>query len=282
MTGPLVGVRVLDLADETAVLGTKLLADLGADVLRIEPPDGDPIRRLGPFAEGIVDPERSLSHWWFNSGKRSAVLDLATGREKLAELAGRADIVIETGGHGLDLAAIRAAHPALTIVSVSAFGRSGPRRDWLAPDLVTWAVSGAMYTTGLPDRPPLHANWALAHQVAGAYAAIGGLAGLYHRRATGQGIHFDFSRQEGLTALLLTHISVYLFENGRLERRVGLENPLFIPYRTFETCDGRVTFVAITQGQWTSLIEWMTETGDVEPWLRDPALVPLAARAGER
>ncbi|HEX2174127.1 MAG TPA: CoA transferase [Dehalococcoidia bacterium] len=278
--GPLAGVRVLDLADESGVLAAKLLADLGADALRIEPPDGDPIRRLGPFVSS-----ESLSHWWFNAGKRLAVLDLATiaGRERVAALAEGADIVIETGHHGLDFAAIRAAQPSLTVVSVTPFGRSGPRRDWLSSDLIAWATGGAMYSTGWPDRQPLRTNWALATQIAGLFAAIGGLAGLCQARATGRGAHFDLSRQEAVAALLAAHVPVYVCDGGRIESRVGLGNPMIAPFRDFATRDGVVMFLAVTQGQWNTLVEWVIETeDDVEPWIVDPDLAPLVARRPHR
>ena len=281
--GALTGVRVLDLADEGAILGTKLLADLGADVLRIEPPAGDPIRRLGPFADDRVDLEWSLSHWWYNAGKRSAVLDTGTadGRARLAELAGEADIVIESAGSGLDVPTLRAAHPAVTVVSVSGFGLTGPRCDWLSSDLISWAIGGAMSTTGLPDRPPLRANWALASHITGLYAAIGGLAGLAHRGATGRGLHFDLSGQEAVASLLISHLQLWIYAQ-QIQPRVGLGNPLTTIYGDFATSDGWVMLVAITQGQWTTLVDWACEVGGGEEWLRDPALVPSATRNAHR
>ena len=266
--GALTGVRVLDLAGEGAVLGTKLLADLGADVLRIEPPEGDSIRGLGPFADDLADAERSLSHWWYNAGKRSAILDCRTitGQQQLADLAGQADIVVESGDSGLDFPAILAAHPEVTVVSVSGFGRTGPRRDWLTSDLISWALGGAMSSTGLPDRAPLRANWALADHIAGLYAAIGGLAGLSHRWTAGRGLHFDLSRQEAVASLLISHVQLWLYAQ-QVQPRVGLGNPLTTIYGDFATSDGRVMLVAITQGQWTTLVDWAVEVGDCEEWL---------------
>ncbi|HEX2173514.1 MAG TPA: CoA transferase, partial [Dehalococcoidia bacterium] len=277
--GALSGVRVLDLADETAIFGTKLLADLGADVLRIEPPQGDPIRRLGPFVSS-----ESLSHWWYNAGKRSAVLDLsaAAGQHQLIDLARNADIIVETGGFGIDLRAIRADRPGLTVVSVSPFGRSGPRRNWQGADLIAWATGGGMTLTGLPGRAPLRPNWAIASQIAGLNAAIGGLAGFYQARATGHGAHFDLSCQEALLSLQETLIGLYVYQD-QIQTRQGVENPIVAPYGVFPTRDGsQVLMAVITQGQWSTLTGWMTETGEVEPWILDEALLPMGRRATER
>lgn len=282
--GILRGVRVLDLADESAVFGTKLLSDLGAEVLRVEPPDGDSLRRLAPFAGDTGHPEDSLSHWWFNSGKRSAVLDLATneGRRRLAELAGTADVVIETAGSGLDVTALHAVHPALTIVSVSGMGRSGPRRDWQASDLIAWALGGAMFVTGLPDRPPLYANWLLASQITGLYAAAGALAGLYLQRATGRGALFDLSSVESVASVHETLFGYYVYLNGRLQDRQGLGSLSSAPYGDFPTRDGQVVMAVLTQAQWRTLLDWMDESGSVEPWARDEALLTVNARAQQR
>ena len=129
--------RVVDLTDERGNLAAFMLAGLGADVVLVEPPQGSGGRRRGPFAGDGRDPERSLTFWGWNRGKRSVVLDLESdaGRDGLARLCAGGDVVIESGAVPIDLAALRAADPALVTVSITAFGSSGPKAAWPATDL---------------------------------------------------------------------------------------------------------------------------------------------------
>lgn len=129
----LAGITVLDLTSEWGAYGTKLLADMGADVIKVEPPGGDPARAIGPFAHDVVDPERSLRFWHLNTSKRSVVIDLATeeGRAAFLALVARADLVIEDRGPGelaalgLGADALMRVHPALVVTSITPFGQSG-------------------------------------------------------------------------------------------------------------------------------------------------------------
>jgi crotonobetainyl-CoA:carnitine CoA-transferase CaiB-like acyl-CoA transferase len=187
--GALTGVRVVDLTDDRAIYGAKLLADLGADVVRPEPPEGDALRRRGPVtADG-----ESLWYAFFASSRRCVTLDPgdAAGRARLQALIERADIVLTCAGafglDAVDLAAARAARPAQVHVDVSSFGSAGPWRDLLAPDLVAGALGGAVATTGTPDTTPLKTFGELNFMVSGAYVAIAALAALRHARETGEG-----------------------------------------------------------------------------------------------
>jgi crotonobetainyl-CoA:carnitine CoA-transferase CaiB-like acyl-CoA transferase len=208
--GPLDGVRVLDLTDERAIYGAKLLADLGADVVRPEPPGGDALRGRGPRrdADGA-----SLWYAFFASSRRSLTIDLedAASRARLAELAARADIVLSCdGGPGLggastnvlDLAALRERNPAQVQIAVSSFGDDGPWRDLAAPDLIAGALGGAVAATGAPETTPLKTFGELNFMVSGTYAAIAALAALNHARATGEGQRVAVSVHECIASCL--------------------------------------------------------------------------------
>ena len=188
--GPLRGVRVVDLTDERGIYGAKLLADLGADTVRPEPPQGDPLRHRGPRAEAGGG---SLWHAFFASSRRFLKVDLDTpqGTELLRRLIDRADIVLACdGAFGVAEAALDAAlerRPRCVVVHVSSFSQDGPWRGHLAPDLVAGALGGAVATTGDADTPPLKAFGELNFMLSGIYAAIAALASLHHARETGVG-----------------------------------------------------------------------------------------------
>ena len=203
--GPLAGVRVLDLTDERAIYGGKLLADLGADVVRPEPVGGDPLRRRGPFDQ---QSGQSLWYTFFASGRRVLAVDPADSGAcgRLQQLLERADIVLTcAGAFALDLLDIEGARtrkPALVHVAVSSFGDSGPWRDWQAPDLVAGALGGAVAATGLPETTPLKTFGELNFIVSGTYAAIASLAALRHARLAGVGQRVAVPVHECITSCL--------------------------------------------------------------------------------
>ena len=194
--GTLDNLRILDLTDERAIYGAKMLADLGAEVVRPEPPDGDPLRQRGPRLGGGTTGD-SLWHAFFASSRRFVTLEPAmpAGRAMLARLVDGADVVlVSTGAFGAAEARVdeaRLRRPELVVVEVSSFGPDGPWRDYLAPDLVAGALGGAVATTGDADTPPLKCFGELNFILSGAYAAIATLAALHGVRDTGagQGVH---------------------------------------------------------------------------------------------
>ena len=192
-SGALHGVRIVDLTDERAIYGAKLLADLGADVVRPEPPEGDPLRKRGPHLEGASEAESSLWHTFFASNRRCFAVDPsdAAGRAMLGNLVDRADIVLTTtGSFGVaeaDLIEARKRRPRLVVIETSSFGPAGPWRDYLAPDLVAGALGGSVATTGDVDTPPLKTFGELNFMVSGAYVAIAALSALYRARESGLG-----------------------------------------------------------------------------------------------
>ena len=221
--GALRAVRVLDLTDERAIYGAKLLADLGADVVRPEPPGGDPLRQRGPFFDGRGE---SLWHAFFASSRRSVELDMATptGKERLAALLAEADVVMLCAGafaaDAAQLADARRARPDLAVIDVSSFGPDGPWRDHLAPDLVAGALGGAAATTGDADTPPLKAFGELNFVLSGAYAAIAALASLHRLRSTGLGDHGTISVHECI-ASCLEHVLMWVWYQSHLPNAAG-------------------------------------------------------------
>jgi crotonobetainyl-CoA:carnitine CoA-transferase CaiB-like acyl-CoA transferase len=196
--GPLAPYRVLDLTDESGFSCGKILADLGADVIKIEPPRGDAARWLGPFPNDVPDPEKSLYFISYNAGKRGITLDIRTarGRDLLKRLASQADFIIETFPPGtLDRTEFE---PRLVVVSITPFGQTGPYSNYKGSDLVLMAMSGLMSLIGEPGRMPLRVSLPQSPMWAGMYAAAGALMAHYHRQLTNVGQHVDVSIQSSL------------------------------------------------------------------------------------
>ncbi|WP_419916123.1 CaiB/BaiF CoA transferase family protein [Candidatus Poriferisodalis sp.] len=201
--------RVLDLTDERGHLCGAILAQMGADVIAVEPPEGSSARRLAPFAGDVEDPERSLHHWAYNRGKRSVVLDLATddGAATLRELAAAADILIESAGPGrmealgLGYGALSEINPELVYVSISPFGSDGPKADWAVSDLTLQASAVNMAMTGDSDRAPVRTGglFPQAFHNAASEAAGAALIALWERQTvSGLGQHVDMSAQQSM------------------------------------------------------------------------------------
>ena len=201
--------RVLDLTDERGHLTGAILAQMGADVIAIEPPEGSNARRQGPFAGDVPDPERSLHHWAYNRGKRSVVADLHTdeGADQLRALAAAADILIESAGAGvmeglgLGFEALAEINPALVYVTITPFGGDGPKADWEASDLTLQAAAVNMAMTGDADRPPLRTGglYPQAFHNAASEAAGAALIALWERQTrSGLGQHIDMSAVQSM------------------------------------------------------------------------------------
>jgi crotonobetainyl-CoA:carnitine CoA-transferase CaiB-like acyl-CoA transferase len=203
-TPPLAHLRVIDLTDLRGAFAGRFLADLGADVIKIEPPGGDLGRWQPPFAGGVRAPDRSLPFLYRNANKRGAVIDLhdADGRRRFAELCEQADVLLENFGSeerdrlGLAPAAIRARHPQLVHVAMADFGLSGPRAGWRAEPLPAFAASGALHASGFPDLPPCWLPGYLAHDCASVFAVVGALTAILDRQRFGEGQTIEVSVQE--------------------------------------------------------------------------------------
>ena len=209
-TGMLSPYRVLDLTDARGLLCGKILADLGADVIQVEPPGGNSARGIGPFYHDEVHPERSLFWWAYTENKRSITLNLTSrdGQALLKRLVKTADFVVESGAPG-ELAAaglgydtLAALNPALIMVSITAFGQDGPYAHYKAPDLVGMGLAGFMYVTGDPDRPPVRVGFPHFYLHGAAAGATGAMLAHAQRTLTGQGQHVDVSCQEAVARAL--------------------------------------------------------------------------------
>ena len=254
------GIRVLDLTGVEGQLCGRLLADLGAEVIKIEPTQGDPARLIGPFRHGAPDDEASLRFLHLNTNKKSVTLDLTTsqGRETFRGLARTADAIIETSVEGaFDYESLRKENPALVVASITGFGPDGPYSDFKAPSIVVSAMGGVMYLCGSPEREPLAEPEYQPYQLASAYAAFGLLLALRHRDGTGQGQRVDVSCQE--VSASQQHVVVNYSANKAVLVREGNRGPLGggMPEGVYPGSDGFCHVVIIPRGHWHNLLEWM-------------------------
>lgn len=262
--GALQGVRVLDLSDRSCVYGAKVLADLGADVVRIEPADGDPMRSMAP-----LDPEsgESLFYRFMNINKRSVVLDLeqTSGQAQFARLAASADIVFEStppgylAERGIDYAALAKDNPKLVWTAVTPFGADGPYAHWKANDLVSQAMGGFMTLTGLPEREPLKLHGEQTCYIAGLHAASATLIAYWHATQAGEGQFVDVSVHECIAHTLESAIQAYTAE-GQIRTRQPRASEAGVGM--YPCADGEI-FIFATSGMiassWRNLVAWLQE-----------------------
>ena len=283
--GPLAPYRVLDLADHHGWLCGRLLADLGCDVVKIEPPNGDSGRQLGPFFGDRCDLEASLPWLAYNANKRGITLDVraARGRELLRRLARRADFLIETyppgrlDAQGVGYAALREINPRLVVTSITPFGQTGPYAGYGGSDLVTVAMSGFMSLVGEPGRPPLRVSLPQATMWAGMHAAAGALIAHYSREATGRGQHVDVSMQAALLWALANAPAYWSLGRADLRRggtRIVGRSTSGAAMRAIYRCrDGHINFILYGgeagQRSHEGMVRWMIELGEAPEWLRE-------------
>ena len=259
---PLSGFRVVDLADERGEWIGRLLADLGADVVRVEPPGGARSRALPP-RHG----EAGLYFAYRNAGKRSVVLDIESeaDRNRLHELLASADVMVESfapgrlDGLGLGADALAERHPHLVVTSFSDFGSFGPYRDWVATDAVVEAMGGMMFKAGIPEKAPLLPPTTLAWDAASVTATYATLLALYQRLETGCGQHVDFSAMLGIA-----QTTDWSLPNASLSRAAGAPYPELRAgsgptYKIYRCKGGYVRLVILSPRQWRAMWQWMGE-----------------------
>lgn len=261
------GIRVIECGGMVAAAyAAKLLADLGADVVKIEPPEGDPARRRGPFPGGVPDTEKSGLYLYLNANKRGITLDLHTpgDRGTLAELLKTTDLLIhnftppEMDALGFDYEALAGANRNLVMTSITPFGLSGPRRDEAASDLTLWNAAGIANLNGgghdAPDLPPLKAFGQQAEFQGGLNGAIASLAALFARLRGAGGQHVSVSIQESLTAILELTFEYWPYM-GLVASRLG-RKPIH-PLDFFECRDGWIYVCCVEEHQWKALVDLM-------------------------
>ncbi len=249
----LAGLRVIDLSQGIAgPYCTRLLADLGAEVIKVEPPEGDYARRLGPFPDDIPDPDRAGLFVHLNSGKKSLTLDVQapSGCVVLRKLLAEADLLVESGapGHlaalGLGYDDLKAEFPSLMYCSITPFGQTGPYRDFKGNSLACMALSGLMYVTGDPDREPLCSDSEPADYFTALNAWVAILAALELRAATDQGQHLDVSMLESLGAADEGDTAMYWSLGGAIRRRHYANHPTAYPQEIYPCRNGYIAVVA--------------------------------------
>ncbi|MFT5721972.1 MAG: CoA:oxalate CoA-transferase [Motiliproteus sp.] len=257
---PLQGVKVVDL---TRVLSgpfcTALLSDLGAEIIKIEPPTGDEYRHVGPFKDG-----ESALFTLINRNKKGAVADLKNAKHlsSVLDLARGADVFVENFKPGVaerlgvGYEAIQAINPDIVYASISGFGQTGESSQLPAYDLVVQAMSGLMSVTGDEEGAPTKVGESIADLVAGLYASWAILAALFDRQRSGQGAYLDVAMLDCLFSLMPTPVAQWMF-SGQAPGRVGNRHPLSTPFGSFNAKDGLVVIAVLNNRQFTALCQAM-------------------------
>ena len=262
MKGLLQGVRVLDF---TRVLAgpycTMVLADLGAEVIKVElPGKGDESRAFGPFVEGEDGGRDSAYFLSVNRGKKSVTLDLRRpeGQRLARDLAGRADVLVENfrpgamRRFGLDYETLHEIHPKLVFASISGFGQTGPYAERPAYDVIVQAMGGLVSITGPPEGPPVRVGSSVADLSAALFGAVGVLAALNRAQREGTGQQVDISMLDCQVALLENAIARFTV-SGEVPTPLGSRHPAITPFQFFHAADGHVVVAAGNDGLWGKL-----------------------------
>ena len=267
--------RVLDLTGPEGVFCSKLLADYGAEVIKVEPPTGDPTRQRPPFIADEPGVERSSYFLFYNTNKKSVTVDLETtaGRDVFQKLVASADVLIESfpvgymQSLGLDFDSLKTNNSGLIMASITPFGQTGPWKDYKSSDLISLASSGFMQITGDPDGPPLRQGNEQSHFPGSQHAATAIMGALFYRdMQDGQGQYIDVSMQEAMiTYYTDAHPALAWMQRGENVTRVGTNSTLVIPLGAYPSRDGWISAGIITPREWENLSSWMFDvTGNEE------------------
>jgi crotonobetainyl-CoA:carnitine CoA-transferase CaiB-like acyl-CoA transferase len=289
----LAGIRVIELAHERIAFAGKLLGDMGADVVVVEPPSGCPMRRWEPFVDDVPDPERSLSWWHYNTSKRGVVLDWRhpEGREALRTLLARADILIEAedpgilADNGLDDAALTATLQRLIHVSVTPFGPTGERRHERATDLTVLAGGGVAWNCGYDDHdlPPIRGGGGQGYAIGCHYAVLSALTALLHRELGGRGQRIDVSLHAAANVTTEAGSYSWLVHRGTVQRQTGRHATEMASMPSQVRCvDGRYVNTGLpprAPHEFGRLLAWLRELG-LEEELPEAVFLQMGAERG--
>lgn len=271
------GYRALDLTDLSGQLCGRILADLGMEVIKIEPPGGDPVRELSPFIDFPDGKRLSTTFAHLNSGKASKVLDLNSQADRAVfrGMVKQADVVLESflpgkmDAMGLGYQSLAALNPGIVMASITAFGQTGPKSQFVWSDLVALAVSGFLYISGDPSMPPCRPPETQAYYFGSVFAAAGLLAALYRRESIGRGDHVDVSMQEALATQ--EHIIRLYANEGQILKRQGSQHGQVAPAKMFPCRDGYV-YLYVTRQHWKIFLDvWKDHPVEMEApeWLNN-------------
>jgi crotonobetainyl-CoA:carnitine CoA-transferase CaiB-like acyl-CoA transferase len=264
------GFRVLDLTSSMGAFCGKLLRDLGMDVIKVEPPGGDPTRSEPPFAGDRQDREGSLRFAYLNAGKRSVTLDITTdnGRRLLLDLVKRSDIVLESfqpgylDAHHLGYEVLLEQRPKLILVSLTGFGQDGPYAHYKAPDIVGTAMGGLLYISGDPKLTPCNPPETQSYYYASLFAAYGAMLALWQRETRGIGAYVDASIQASMA--LHEHVAFNYSAEGRVMKRAGSQHQHNAPANLFQCKNGWIALF-VTQNHWPILLRvWEDHPPDLD------------------
>jgi crotonobetainyl-CoA:carnitine CoA-transferase CaiB-like acyl-CoA transferase len=293
MSGPLHGVRVIDLTAALAgPYGTMILADLGAEVIKVEPPNGDVTRRVGPEPIRSPGDEAPTLGGYFqsvNRGKKSIVLDLKTyqGKRELLELARTADVFVENFGPGvverlgIGYDVLSAVNPALVYGTLTGFGSAwagrSPYIDWPAMDITVQAMAGPLSITGTEEGKPIKIGPGIGDIFPGALLMTGVLAALYEAQRSGVGQHVDIAMYDAVLSLCERIVYQHSYTDS-VPRPVGNTHPILTPFDVLEVADGYIAIAATTQLRWEKLCRIMGQPGLIE----DPRFLTEYERSHHR
>lgn len=289
---PLAGLKVVEVANDIGgEFAGLLLAQMGADVIKLEPPEGSPTRAVGPFAKGQAGPDTSLNFWFYNSNKKSVTADLAApeGLAALQRLLADADVFVSTlqpaalKAAGLDLQSISDAHPKLIVLSVTPFGLTGPWADYKSSDLVALAAGGPLNSCGYDDHtiPPIRPGGNQGYHSATSFAQIGVMLALLERQKTGRGQLLDISMHEACAVNVELANPYWFYPRVHVHRQTCRHaQPSPTQPALFRCADGRYVYFALILSEpkaWKALVDWMASK-DMAVQLTEPEFSDVAYR----
>lgn len=267
------GIRILEIGDQFTQFAGKLLADMGAEVIKVEPKEGVPSRKIGPFYKDIPDKNGSLYFWNYNTSKKSITLDITTkeGQETIVRLLTQTDVILEGNKPGqmkewgLDYHTLSKEFPKLVYCSVTPFGQEGPWSQYQSSDIVQLALGGIMAVTGyddVPDAPPIAPTGGQSYHLAGYFAAMGIVSALLYRDFKNQGQFIDISVHDCVTVSTEMSLPYWIYQKEHVIRQTGRHA---LPNRSvrwnLKCKDGKYILVLNTYldvKRWKSLVSWLS------------------------